>query len=210
MSEEQELPVYVDCLPTHANDPAFKDSLRDIHRQKLERDLDNIIARQGRLPPLMVHRTSEYVQLLVESRDLFCQGYFYSCVAMCGIVAERILKDVMRRHVYTVTRNGLSRPSDKAFDQLERVDIRSITQFLAEANLIDADVRKAAIDLGDLRNKYAHARGHNPESDALKAIEHMHKIVEGTVSVFRDFTIRDGRLVRKSAEVQERDAKNAT
>jgi len=35
--------------------------------------------------------------------------------------------------------------------------------------LIDSEVKAAATKLAELRNKYAHARGHNPETDALKA-----------------------------------------
>jgi hypothetical protein len=37
----------------------------------------------------------EYLELLIEARKLYVEGYFYSCVAMCGIVAEDSLK-IMR------------------------------------------------------------------------------------------------------------------
>ena len=49
-----------------------------------------------------------------------------------------------------------------------------------------------------LRNAYAHARGKNPEDDAAKAITWLHAIVEDTVSVFKDFDVKDGAFVRKT------------
>lgn len=199
MSEEKDqlIPLYVDFLPNHATNPMLADSLKDSYRKRLESDLDNIVTRQGQLSTLMV-KPGEYVQLLVESRTLFCFGYYYACVAMCGIVAERIIKNIMRNNVYTVDENVVSKPSDKAFDQLERVDIRSITNFLAEAKLIELDVKTAAINLSDLRNQYVHARGQNPEKDALKAITHLQKIVDETVSILKSHTISEGRLVAKT------------
>lgn len=198
MSEEQDqlISLFVDFLPNHATNPMLAESLKDSYRKRLESDLDNIIVRQGQLTALMVE-PGEYVQLLVESRTLFCFGYFYACVAMCGIVAERIIKNIMRNNVYTVDGNAAYKPSDKAFDQLERVDIRSITNFLAEAKLISADAKAAAINLGDLRNQYAHARGQNPEKDALKAITSLQKIVDETVSILKTHTISEGKLMPK-------------
>jgi hypothetical protein len=54
-------------------------------------------------------------------------------------------------------------PSDAAFDQLEWVEVRGIIKFLNEAGLLSKEAAKAAEDLGDLRNKYTHARGKNPK-----------------------------------------------
>jgi len=93
---------------------------------------------------------------------------FNSCVAMCGVVTERIIKDILRNHIYTVSKNVAYRPSDTAFDQREYIVIQRITNFLAETGLIDSEVKAAATKLAELRNKYVHARGHNPETDALK------------------------------------------
>jgi hypothetical protein len=45
---------------------------------------------------------------------------------------------------------------------------------------------KAADDLGQLRNKYAHARGKSSEADALRAMNLLHTLVEETVHVRLD------------------------
>ena len=49
--------------------------------------------------------------------------------------------------------------------------------------------------LGELRNKYAHARGQASKRDAVKAITLLQTLVDDTVSVFKDFEIKDGALV---------------
>lgn len=197
--EEQDVPLYVDFTPNYAGDPQLVDGLRASLHERLDRDIEGILDRGSQLPILMVHNRGEYVDLLVEARELYRYGFFYACVAMCGIVSERIIKDGLRAAIHVQTRTGTVRPSETAFDQLEHVDIASLTRFISACGIISDDTQRAADKLVQIRNKYAHARGKNPQSDALKAIEHLHAIVDGTVSVFKDFTICEGRLVLKDA-----------
>jgi hypothetical protein len=70
---------------------------------------------------------------------------------------------------------------------------------LKEAGLLSAEAAKAADSLGQLRNQYAHARGQSPQPDALKAVKLLHILVEDTVSVFKEFEIKDRTFVRKTA-----------
>jgi hypothetical protein len=140
-----------------------------------------------------------YSDLLEEARNLFLAGYFYSCVAMCGIVGERIIKDKMRASILVKKDDKVQSPESTAFDQFEHVDVSSIARFLNRAYILSDEAAKAAKDLGELRNSYAHARGDNPEADAINAIKLLHTLIEGTVSVFKDHEIKDGVLVRKAA-----------
>jgi len=150
------------------------------------------------LPAIILQNPSkEYLGLLLEARELFVAGFHYSCVAMCGIVSERLVKDLFRSSIL-VQRNGVPEvPSDDESDQLEQVEMRGIVNFLSKAHLLDEDAKKAATALAELRNRYAHAHGKKAESDALKAIGLLHAVVEGTVSVFKDFQIQEGRFVLK-------------
>jgi hypothetical protein len=177
---------------------------------KFEGRLADAVERMWDLPPMMLTMPSAeagaaapprsvgaYFQLLLEARDLYVLGHFYSCVAMCGIVGERLIKDVLRASVLIERDGNVEHPSDAAFDQMEYVDARGIVQFLRRAQLLDDDAAKAAIGLGELRNRYAHARGKKPAEDALEAIKLLDAIVSGTVSALKDHEIREGRFVRK-------------
>jgi hypothetical protein len=191
---------FLDLLPNQPKNDQTRANIRKLLQQRYEDVLPNAVERVWELPPMIVKPQKEYLSLLLEARELYIAGYFYSCVAMCGVVAERLVKDVLRTSVL-VHKNGVPQPPpDVAFDQLERVEVNGIIRFLKEAGLLNAEALKAAESLGQLRNQYAHARGQSPQPDALKAISFLHTIVEDTVSVFKEFEIKDGIFVRKTAQ----------
>ena len=70
----------------------------------------------------------------------------------------------------------MQRPKGLAFDQFERVEVNAIVRFLKEAEILSSEACKAAEQLGQLRNGYAHARGKEPERDANKAIQFLHAL----------------------------------
>jgi len=69
---------------------------------------------------------------------------------------------------------------------------------LVPKKLQDIEIPAEAEKLGKLRNQHAHARGKDPERDALKAIWFLDTVVQDTVSAFKEFEIKDGALVRKA------------
>lgn len=167
----------------------------------MEERLQTSVERIWELPPIILKNPqAEYVALLVEARDLYVAGNYYSCVAMSGIVGERIIKDVLRASVRIQRDGTVVVPQDKAFDQLEQVEVGGMVRFLKEAEVLAAEAAKAAEELSRLRNQYAHARGKKPERDALEAIKLLHALVEGTVSMFKDFELKDGVFVRKPTQ----------
>jgi len=107
---------------------------------------------------------------------------------------------VLRASIWIEREGAVERPESEVFDQLERVDVSSLARFIRRAGLLSEDAYKAAAKLGELRNDYAHARGGQSQDDALKGIKLLHQVVEGTVSVFKDHEIKDGKFVRKKVD----------
>jgi hypothetical protein len=169
--------------------------------QRFEMNLTGTIERIWELPCLNITSVSkQYSDLLIEARELFVNGYFYSCVAMCGIVGERLIKDVLRNSV-SIEKDGKNqRPSEAAFDRLERVEVLGIVNFLNEAGRLSKDAATAARKLGELRNAYAHPRGKDSEKDAIEAIKYLHAIVEDTVSIFKGFDLQHGVMMLKDMD----------
>jgi hypothetical protein len=201
--EPQYREVFIDFLPNQPQTDQGRENFRVILRQGLEGRLEDSVARMWVLPQLAVKPEGEYLALLLESRELYVDGRFYSCVAMCGIVGERLVKDVLRGSVLIQKDGAATAPSEKAFDQFQRVEVYGIVSFLKEAGILSDDAARAARDLGTLRNAYSHARGKDAQADALKAIQLLHALVEGTVSIFKDFEIQDGAFVSKGAAAVE-------
>jgi hypothetical protein len=192
--------VYIDFLPNLPKTDQSRQEIGSLLKGRFEQRLPNAVDRFWQLPPLMLLKPDDVFRgLLLEARDLFVAGHFYSCVAMCGIVGERLVKDVFRTSVLIRKSGSTEEPTEAALDQLERVETIGIVEFLKKTELLLADAADAAKNLGKLRNDYAHSRGKKPEADAAEAIKMLHVLVEGTVSVFKDFEIKDGKLVRKTA-----------
>jgi len=193
--------AYMDNRPKSPHTEEQLEKFRAELTQRFEKDLPATIKRIWELPCLNITSVSKpYSDLLIEARELFVNGYFYSCVAMCGIVGERLIKDMLRNSVLIEKDGKNQRPSDDAFNQLEYVETYGIINFLKATGLLSENAAKAARDLGDLRNKYAHSRGKNPEKDAIEAIKYLHTIVEDTVSIFKGFDLQHGVMMFKDID----------
>jgi hypothetical protein len=191
--------VYIDFLSNQPKNEQTRASFRQLLQNRFDLRLAEAVERLWQLPPLILQRPNdEYVSLLVEARELFTMGYFYSCVAMCGIVGEKLVKDLLRGSTLVTKDGATTRPTEEAFDQLERVDMSALVRFLNRASLLSDDARRAAEALVGLRNQYAHARGKSPRGDALAAIDKLHVLLEETVSVLKDYEIVDGRFVPRA------------
>ena len=191
--------IFIDFQGNLPHNDQARDMFRQELRKKFERDLPGAIERIWKVPNLALKPPfGPYMDLLFEARDLFVEGHFYPCVAMCGIVGERIIKDELRASVLIEKGDEKQSPDSTAFDQFERVDVSSIARFLNKAEILSIETCNAAIKLIELRNKYAHARGEKPEEDAVEAIKWLHALIEGTVSIFKDFEIKDGVFVKKA------------
>lgn len=92
--------AYLDVRPKSPHTEKTRAEFRQGLTQRFEKNLPDAIERIWDLPCLTIPSVSNpYADLLIEARQLFEDGYFYSCVAMCGIVGERLIKDLLRSSV---------------------------------------------------------------------------------------------------------------
>lgn len=188
--------VHMDTVPNLLKMPGQEDSVKDMLRQRTEQKLDDMLSRYKQLPAIFVH-LGKHSELLYEARDLYIEGKYYSCVAMCGITAERIAKELLRISLLLRKKDKWTFPSDEQAALIDRIEINDIRELLIKSEVIEERLRKPFQKLSELRNKYAHATGKNPQVDAKLAIDYLHEIVEGTVSVFKHYEIKEGKLVLK-------------
>lgn len=169
--------AYIDLRPNAAkwqlkeHSPKGAPSNNPIDRAALE--------RLSRLPPLLIEG-GPYCQLIREARDVFVDGHFYACVAMCGISFERFQRDKAKPH------------GAKQEDKMDK--IRSI---LEKNNIIARKTLELCESMAKLRNKYAHGDGLKPKEDALKSLEWMRLFIDNETNLMRDYVIEHGILYRK-------------
>ncbi len=182
-NKQKTIPMFIDLIPNvlkHAvGGPKEKKRIAKSLCERFELKIDDALTRYSSLPPLMVH-TGDYCDLLMEARDLYIYDYFYSCVAMCGITAERIVKDIFMRSLLVILDGKAVPPNKVAIEDLESFGAKDICEFLIDAGILKKKLRASFKALEELRNKYAHAGGKTPEKDARNAIGHLHDIGEGT------------------------------
>lgn len=137
------------------------------------------LERLSQLPPLLME-DGPYCRLIKEARDVFVDGHFYACVAMCGISFERFQRDKAEPHGATQE------------DKMSRV--RSI---LKKNRVLLPKTISLCKSMAELRNKYAHGHGLDPKEDALRSLKWMHSFIDNETNLMRDYVIVDGMLSRK-------------
>ncbi len=195
--------IHLDTIPNLLNNPIMgkeeEKNVKQMFRSGLERKLNDMIIRYKSLPPIMVH-LGKYSEFLIEARDLFIKGSFYPCIAMCGITAERIGKELLRRSVLLRKKGNWAFPSDEQAAILDHIRMNDAIGLLIKSSVIDKDLKSPFQKLTKIRNKYVHAGGKDPKQDSQEAIKHLHTIIEGTVSVFKHYEIQKGKLVLKKTK----------
>jgi hypothetical protein len=135
--------------------------------------------RLSQLQPLLIE-DGDYCRLIREARDVFVDGHFYACVAMCGISFERFQRDKAGPY------------GAKQKNKMDR-----IRDILKENSVISPKTLPLCESMAELRNKYAHGRGLNPKEDALRSLEWMQSFIDNETNLIRDYVIVDGILNRK-------------
>ena len=183
--------AYADFRPNDAKRRLTEESTKDSQKQPSE-PLRNVPheefvspgreERLSQLPPLLIE-VGQYCSLLREARDVFVDGHFYACVAMCGIAFERFQREKAQPH-------GATRKH-------KTWQVRDI---LRKKAILKPETLILCERMADLRNSYAHGDGLNPKEDALDALEWMHSFVDNETSLMRHYSIVDGALIRELGE----------
>lgn len=147
--------------------------------------------RHLRLPTLIIHAEDEFLPLLLEARTTYIDGHFFSCVASSVTTADRICIRLMQRV-------GLPEADTK---KIVGMTFGQKIQPLRSKQVITTAQERLLARLNRIRNKHVHPRKSpsalTTKRDALASVQLLHEFLEGTFSVFRDYTIEEGRLVPK-------------
>jgi hypothetical protein len=138
--------------------------------------------RLFQLAPLLIE-AGPYCSLLQEAREVFVDGHFYACVAMCGILLERFQRD-----------------KAKPFGAKSKTTISRVRRMLRMNRAVTTETLALCKGMADLRNEYVHGHGLKPQEDALKALTWMHSFIDNETNLMRDYIIRDGVLIRERSQ----------
>jgi hypothetical protein len=173
--------AYADFRPNTAKHQLKQEQVAELPSGALGEPTHGKLERLSQLPPLLIE-DGPYCRLMREARDIFVDGHFYACVAMCGISFERFQRD--KTAPYGATWKH------------KMWQVRSLLQ---KNKVLSPETLSLCKNMADLRDEYAHGNGLHPEEDALKSLAWMHSFVDKETNLMRDYVIVDGILIRKRA-----------
>lgn len=171
--------AYADFRPNAAKRDLEEALSKDQQEQDVNPLTRGTLERLAQLSPLLMENGA-YCGLIREARDVFVGGYFYACVAMCGIALERFQRDMAA-----------------PFGATRKHKMWQVRQILEDNKVLSPGTFCLCKKMADLRNDYAHGQGLNPKADALKSLEWMHSFIDNETNLMRDYVIVDGILHRK-------------
>ena len=135
-----------------------------------------------------------------EAHTLYNEGYFYSCVCVCGITAERIESEIVHR---AKAKRGPEEYGRRR-EQFESEGGKGTIQFLAHLGVITKPVSERMVRLRRKRNEYAHPEGALAmPRDAGTCIDDLAFVINELADVFKHYEIRKGVLVHKQGGANE-------
>ncbi len=165
----------------------------ELKRARIEQEMQaatDKVRRYLKLPAYIIYQDDEVLPLLLEARESYIDGHFFSCIAASVTAADRICNGLLER--YGVDRNTRRK-------LLEENTLGQKIPQLRRRKLIGAAQQETLESLNILRKKHLHPKyavgGRTMRRDAFSALTLLHKFLEGTLSVFRDYAIENGRLV---------------
>jgi len=180
--------TYADFRPNAAKRHLSEESSKDSQERPAELPSGTLgekslshhkVERLSQLPPLLIE-VGPYCKLLREARDVFVDGHFYACVAMCGILFERFQRD-----------------KAEPYGAIRKHKMPRVRKILQENNVLKVKTLALCKKMAKLRNDYAHGHGLKPKEDALKALTWMHSFIDNETNLMRNYVIVDGVLSRK-------------
>jgi hypothetical protein len=137
----------------------------------------------------------KFQDLLHEAFSVYELGFYYSTISLCGTLSERICYDFIDMMEISVDNEKLDQ---KTKESLYELPFRHLLEFLEKQNKIDQDNSNLLHQIYDKRNQYVHPkRMGNAEFDALWALNTMCKVLEGLLSIFKFYNLKDGKFFVK-------------
>ena len=159
--------------------------------ERVEKDAVNRVKRHLKLPTLICHQDDEFLPLLLETRQTYADGYYFSCISSGVTTADRICNRLVER--YGLPMSEQQSIFQQTFGQkIERLHSRGV---------ITDNLRGPLAAMNKIRKRHLHPKDRlrplTLKRDALRTVRLLHEVLEQTFSVFRDYTIENGKLIPK-------------
>lgn len=185
--------IYFDAVPGTLKSPVGKRAAQTTMAKWIEqkkKDGPEMIKRYMELDTFFAENFP-YIEILIEARELYINGFFYSTVAMVGIAAERFAIDLLNASEIIV--NGKKINNKDTFKDIEQY--RRL-KLLLSLGILDRKSMGKLSGIKDIRNRYAHGEKYRADKkDALTVLRLFTDVINS--EFFKKYEFRKGGLALK-------------
>lgn len=196
--QKEQIPIYLDTTPNALLHPSAREQIAEQIKQRLIEQIPNIIDREKKIKAFMTDELGEYLNLLVEAKQVYKLGYHHSAIAMVGVAAERFSIELASKLRFKVNNISISQKEifDRDINQYKRL------RLLKKSGLLEKVAFERLDKIRDIRNKYIHPKAKiNPENDSVILLNLMIETLSERFS--KKYSIRDGKLVKNKVKFME-------
>lgn len=131
----------------------YKKQLSDEFKKYFDAKLNEIVNRSISIENLNIIKNVAFFDLVSEARSLYIEGFYYSTVALCGVIGENICRTIVESAEITINQKKLENKKP-----LIKLDFSALNKILIGLNLISQNSYLNLENIRKLRNDYVHGK----------------------------------------------------
>ena len=131
----------------------YRKQLSKEFKKYFDAKLNEVVSRSISVENLNVIKNITFFDLVSEARSLYIEGFYYSTVALCGVIGENICRTIVESAEITINQKKLENKKP-----LIRLEFSALNKILIGLNLISQNSYRNLEIIRKLRNDYVHGK----------------------------------------------------
>lgn len=131
----------------------YRKQLSKEFKKYFDTKLNEVVSRSISVENLNVIKNIAFFDLVSEARSLYIEGFYYSTVALCGVIGENICRTIVESAEITINQKKLENKKP-----LIRLEFSALNKILIGLNLISQNSYRNLEIIRKLRNDYVHGK----------------------------------------------------
>lgn len=131
----------------------YRKQLSKEFKKYFDAKLNEVVSRSISVENLNVIKNIAFFDLVSEARSLYIEGFYYSTVALCGVIGENICRTIVESAEITINQKKLENKKP-----LIKLDFSALNKILIGLNLIGQNSYRNLEIIRKLRNDYVHGK----------------------------------------------------
>ena len=131
----------------------YRKQLSKEFKKYFDAKLNEVVSRSISIENLNIIKNIAFFDLVSEARSLYIEGFYYSTVALCGVIGENICRTIVESAEIIINQKKLENKKP-----LIKLDFSTLNKVLIGLNLIGQNSYRNLEIIRKLRNDYVHGK----------------------------------------------------